>query len=158
MSQPNSPDITGTFAFIAGILVAVSVFVLETYSPPTQPAVRTSAPAVATVPDFRSGALTNPNVPTEWLPESVSPYASSAPTKMSGCGTPDIALKNGQVWAACNVGAITAYDGTPIKGCGGRKDATNDCAMNERFRIGGLYVLPGNAGEMADFADAVCPV
>ena len=35
----------------------------------------------------------------------------AAATTYPGCDTPDIALVNGQTWAACNVGATTAYDG-----------------------------------------------
>lgn len=31
-----------------------------------------------------------------------------------GCDTADITLANGQVWAACNVGAVNAYVGQPI--------------------------------------------
>ncbi len=42
--------------------------------------------------------------------KAVTASGKSAPT-YPGCDTPDIVLKNGQRWAACNVGATIAYAG-----------------------------------------------
>ena len=39
------------------------------------------------------------------------PTGPAAPPTYPGCDTPDIVLDNGQRWAACNVGATTAYVG-----------------------------------------------
>lgn len=46
---------------------------------------------------------------------STNGYGSTL-NRYPGCDTDDIVLDNGQVWAACNVGAPVAYSGTVISG------------------------------------------
>jgi hypothetical protein len=57
-------------------------------------------------------------------------------TTYPGCDTPDINLANGQVWAACNVGATYAYTGAVIPNCGG---SATDCALALRPTIGSYF-------------------
>lgn len=68
-----------------------------------------------------------------------SAYLVPSSTKMPGCDTPDIAFKDGPVWAACNLGATTAYDGSAIRGCSDGRGSKIDCAASERYRIGKTY-------------------
>lgn len=49
---------------------------------------------------MRDGSSAKPVAP-------LSPVATG--TTYPGCDTPDITLTNGQIWAACNVGASKAY-------------------------------------------------
>ena len=44
---------------------------------------------------------------------SYYPGADGVAGTADDCDTPDIVLDNGQRWAACNVGATTAYVGQP---------------------------------------------
>lgn len=48
---------------------------------------------------------------TSALVDGGTQEGTSGPTAYPGCDTPDITLANGQIWAACNAGATTAYSG-----------------------------------------------
>lgn len=66
-----------------------------------------------------AGLVRNPDAgPTDALVENTTisnlnvdngQDSDPIPTFYPGCDTPDIVLSNGQIWAACNVGATTAY-------------------------------------------------
>lgn len=60
----------------------------------------------------------------------------SAGSTYPGCDTRDIALPNGQVWAACNVGATSAYAGQGITNCGG---GATDCNASLRYTLGSYF-------------------
>lgn len=75
---------------------------------PLPTAAQSESGAVAgLVRDTGSASLTGAVVDGGTSGESKSAVASRYP----GCDTPDIALANGQKWAACNVGATTAFVG-----------------------------------------------
>ena len=60
-------------------------------------------------------------------------------TTISGCNTPDIAVWSGsnvQIWAACNMGATSAYTGITIINC---SNAGSDCDSSIRYTIGSYY-------------------
>jgi hypothetical protein len=68
-----------------------------------------------------------------------------------GCDTADIALANGQVWAACNAGATNANTGAVLAVCG---DSPTDCYIAYRNSLGGLYQW----GRNDDVAPQATPV
>jgi uncharacterized protein (TIGR02145 family) len=61
-------------------------------------------------------------------------------TVYAGCNTPDIVIwatgYNPQIWAACNVGATTAYTNQTLTNCGG---GATDCDILLRSTIGSYY-------------------
>jgi hypothetical protein len=58
-----------------------------------------------------------------------------------GCDTKDIKLPNGQVWAACNVGATKAYKNEVITHCSASATggSVTDCDISLRSTIGSYY-------------------
>jgi hypothetical protein len=84
------------------------------------------------------------NIVTAVTNNTVAVVTNDANARYPGCNTDNIYLPNGQVWAACNVGAATSWDGVSNVSECALRDATptrdlNTSCSDKLPWIGGYY-------------------